>query len=72
VSLLEASDQVTGEGEGLQLAGHRSGNEVVVTVSRPGGTGQFTWSVAPDGSLVGSFVDAGANNSGSSVGRRFG
>ncbi|MEO6397299.1 MAG: hypothetical protein ABIP13_02410 [Tepidiformaceae bacterium] len=70
VSVLEAGGQVTGGGDGLTISGRRFGTQVSVSFVRPGGSGEFNWSVGPDGRLIGTFSDAGAGNGGSSIGMR--
>jgi hypothetical protein len=69
VHFSERGALVTGAGDGLAIQGMRIGNVISATFQRGSSTGAFKWSIAENGQLVGTFVDAGAGNSGQSNAR---
>jgi hypothetical protein len=66
VHFSERGALVTGAGDGLTIQGMRTGNVISATFQRGSSTGAFKWSIAENGQLVGTFIDAGAGNSGQS------
>jgi S1-C subfamily serine protease len=64
----QSGQQISGYTGSLTFTGTRSGTVITVQFTRPGGTGYFSWTLQPDGTLEGGYADAGAKNGGTSAG----
>lgn len=71
LDLHEAAGQVEGSGDGITIAGVRQGPAFSLIFRRSDGTGgRYDWTMRPDGSLAGSFIDDATGNSGPSTAHR--
>jgi hypothetical protein len=70
VALVDVDGAISGAGNGLTIAGRRTGEDAELQFVRVGSSGTFIWHFTPDGTLSGTFTDSGGNNSGASVAER--
>lgn len=71
IDLQESGGQVTGQGSELELTGTHDGPNVRLNFRRADGSGgRFEWVIQADGSVAGTFEDAGGTIRGVSVGKR--
>lgn len=69
VTFRQQRDAVLASGDGLRIEGQRAGDVVRASYDQAGSSGLFEWTVQQDGSLTGSFRDAGSGVTGTSAAR---